>query len=258
MQILNFQDENDGSVTKAAILEDVEKVSPIRFYAQTQIETKKDLIKTIMVNSCPEFENLPDEFWYIQAAKVVESFLSDMAKTKVPENFLSLLDGNKKKKEQISLMKGQTLDPNQLFALLVNAEAKGYTFSEYHYQATPPNVDIEKLPQMIEVKEDGNVRSIGNKGLSDGQMKTVVEQTKKIVAKILDKGDEWHCFYLTFRGIAGKEQGEQGQRPHVHYISDKFGISREDLVKSIRAGNCPASSVHIGILNYPTVEKKEQ
>ena len=59
MQILNFQDENDGSVTKAAILEDVEKVSPIRFYAQTQIETKKDLIKTIMVNSCPEFENLP-------------------------------------------------------------------------------------------------------------------------------------------------------------------------------------------------------
>lgn len=49
MQILNFQDENDGSVTKAAILEDVEKVSPIRFYAQTQIETKKDLIKTIMV-----------------------------------------------------------------------------------------------------------------------------------------------------------------------------------------------------------------
>ncbi len=37
-----------------------------------------------MVNSCPEFENLPDEFWYIQAAKVVESFLSDMAKTKVP------------------------------------------------------------------------------------------------------------------------------------------------------------------------------
>ena len=150
-----------------------------------------------------------------------------------------------------------TLLTLSLGTLVVNAETKGYTFSEYHYQATPPNVDTEKLPQMIEVKEDGKVRSIGNKGLSDGQMKAVVEQTKKIVAKVLDKGDEWHCFYLTFRGIAGKEQGEQGQRPHVHYISDKFGISREDLVKSTKAGNCPTSSIHIGILGYPTVETEE-
>lgn len=190
IQILNFQDKNDGSVTKAAILEDIERVSPIAFYTQTQIEIKKDLIKTIMVNSNSEFATLPDEFWYFKAAKIVENFLSDMAQTKVPENFISLLDGDKKKKEQISLLKGQTLTPSQLFALLVNAETKGCTFSEYHYQATPPNIDTEKLPKMIEIKEDGNVRSIGNKGLSDGQMKAAVEQTKKIVAKVLDKGDE--------------------------------------------------------------------
>lgn len=31
MQILNFQDENDGSVTKAAILEDVEKLVLLDF-----------------------------------------------------------------------------------------------------------------------------------------------------------------------------------------------------------------------------------
>lgn len=254
MSIQTFQDENTERIIKASILEDVERVSPIRYYAQQQIEIKKDVIKTLLVATNPEFEGLPDEFWYIQAAKIVEQMMSEMANTKVPDNFLSLLDNEKKKKEQISLMKGQTLDPSQLFALLVNAEAKGYLFSEYHYQAPPPNVDLEKMPQVIEVKENGNVHSIGNKGLSDGQMKSVVEQTKKIVAKVLDKGSEWHCFYLTFRGLAGKESGVQGQQPHIHYISDKFGISREDLVKSIKKGECPTSSVHIGIIDYPSVE----
>ncbi len=257
MKIQAFIDDNEHSITYASQLEDVEYVSPVVFFVETQLEAKKTLIQDMAVRVHPELKNLSDDYWYLQATKIIEGILSDFAKTRLPDNFLSLLDGGKRKKEQISLMRGQTLTPKQLFALLIDAENKGYTFSEYHYQATPPNVDKEQLPEMIEIKEGGSVRFVGETELSDGQMKAVIEQTKKIVAKVVDRGDEWHCFYLTFRGLAGKESGEQGQRPHLHYISDKFGISREDLVKSIKKGECPASSVHIGILDYLSSESKK-
>lgn len=245
-----FVDKKENSVTKAYIAEDIERVSPSKYYTETQLETKKDMLKTMAKND-PNLANCSEEFWYIAAAKLLGDMFKEMKDTKVPNNFLSLLD-SKKKKEQMSLLKGQTLNPEELFALIINAEQKDYVFSEYHYRGTPPNVNSEELPSMIEVKKDGTVRTVGETALSDGQLKTAVEQSKTIVAKVLDKGNEWHCLYLTYKGLAGKESGEQGQRPHIHYISDKFGISREELVNKIKKGECPSSAVHIGLLDYTT------
>ena len=254
MKKIEFIDKQDNSVTKAYISEDIEKVIPSKYYAETQLETKKDMLKT-MYKDKPEFADCSEEFWYIEAAKLLGGMFTKIKDTEVPKNFLSLLE-SKKKKEQLSLLKGQTLTPEELFSLIIHAETKGYTFSEYHFRGTPPNVNSEQLPKMIEIKEDGNVRKVGETSLSDGQLKTAVEQSKTIVAKVLDKGDEWHCLYLTYKGLAGKEPGTQGQRPHINYISDKFGLSREELITKIKNGECPSSGVHIGILDYSSAENK--
>jgi hypothetical protein len=63
------------------------------------------------------------------------------------------------------------------------------------------------------------------------------------VVKILERDDEWHCFFITYNSLRGDESWKQGQ-PHFHYISDKFGISKEELIKQLRSrdyklGNLP-------------------
>ena len=48
--------------------------------------------------------------------------------------------------------------------------------------------------------------------------------------KFIDKEDEWHCLFLTYDSIRGKESWNGGQ-PHYHYISDKFGIPRAEWLR---------------------------
>lgn len=46
-------------------------------------------------------------------------------------------------------------------------------------------------------------------------------------------------------GVLGNEPGEYGSKSHIHYISDSFSISLEDVIKGFKAGICPHSKVHI-------------
>ena len=85
----------------------------------------------------------------------------------------------------------------------------------------------------------------GTTSLTDGQLKDYVRSSKFILARILDKGEHWHCFYQTKSGIQGKESGNLGSQPHIHYISDAFGVSREDFIKALKGGKVPSSEVHI-------------
>jgi len=90
--------------------------------------------------------------------------------------------------------------------------------------------------------EDKTITIIGNTNFSDGKLNQVIEQRKVIVANFFDKGENWHCFFLTYRNLAGKETWNNGQ-PHYHYISDKWNISREDVISTIKDGKYPATSI---------------
>ena len=68
---------------------------------------------------------------------------------------------------------------------------------------------------------------------------------KVVQARIYHRNEHWHCFYFTFKGLAGLESGMMGAKPHYHYISDKSGISREELNKRISECDMPSSKVHI-------------
>lgn len=79
-------------------------------------------------------------------------------------------------------------------------------------------------------------------------MKEIVMTSQFVLARILNNGVHWHCFFQTKRGVSGKEPGEFGSKSHIHYISDSFGISLDDIIKGFKGGYCPHSKVHI-ILN---------
>ena len=149
------------------------------------------------------------------------------------------------KREQVKCLKGVELSPLHLGAIFIQAGIRGYKFSNYCYKGNPQDFSENELPSFIFLRDDGNVDIYGSTSLTDGQLKDYVKSSKFILARILDKGEHWHCFYQTKSGIQGKESGDLGSQPHIHYISDAFGISREDFIKALKGGKVPYSEVHI-------------
>ncbi|MEB2786381.1 hypothetical protein [Algoriphagus persicinus] len=229
----------------------VEYVNPLQYFRSRSINSSFYLMKDLTNN---EFKNFPEEIknkvllkkaietWETRYESINEEFLD--------EDFITLLS-TRKKSEQLRLLKGKSLTSYAFskFALISNSEF-GFTFSRYTSEKLPGNLEKQQLPLLFELSEDeSSVSIIGETSLKEGELKNVINHRKKIVANFLDKGNEWHCFYVTYKSLAGKESWNEGE-PHYHYLSDKFGLLREDVVKGIIDGKVPSTPVHIGLKGY--------
>lgn len=187
---------------------------------------------------------------FIEATIHWQKMLQQFKVVEVPNGFLKLF-GTNKKAEQENLLKGQILTPDILMGLLIKAEEQGYTLSQYSSEFSQKGVDLSKMPFAYQVKENGEIQTFGEAKLSDGQLKQAIEHRKVKVAKILDKGDEWHCFFTTFKSLRGEETWLGEKQPHYHYISSAFDIDRSEVVKQMKSekyklGNLP----HIKLEDY--------
>ena len=165
---------------------------------------------------------------------------------KFPKKLIHLINA-KSKKEQIKHLKGLHLNIEQLYSFIFFAfENFGYKLSQYKAKHHHKGLDIKKLPKIIHIQENGEVKSIGETRLSKGQLKNVVEHRKVTISKFLDKGDSWHCFFVTFRSLKGEEKHNNGQ-PHFHYISDKWNIERKEVLEQLTSKKYSLPSLpHIG------------
>lgn len=163
----------------------------------------------------------------------------------LPEGIIRLFSEELSKNEQIAALRGVEISHNQIAAIFLLAAKYGFDFSHYRFDGVPKKYSVDDVPFLIHMIDDGTIEHSGNTGLTDGQLKEILLSTKFAVARILDNGRHWHCFYQTNRGLEGKESGEYGHRPHVHYISDSFGVSREQFVSFFKNGNIISSKVHI-------------
>jgi len=169
------------------------------------------------------------------------------------KTLLNYLEGESKKDAQIKLLKKQTFTSDQLIAFLFRAYLEyGFSFSQYTSENLHKGLDKSKLPRLIHL--DGKeVKTVGPTTLSRGQLRQVVVQRKVIIAKFLDKGNQWHCFFGTLNSIGGKESWNDCQS-HLHYISDKWEIPRDGVVTKIKGGIYPSTPVHIGLLDYRSIK----
>lgn len=225
--------------------QDVEYVNPVKYYSDITIESRISILKET-TKSTYEKLGIPDDIAEKVITKEVingwEKDYQDIIKTSVPDNLFKLF-GNSKK-EQIKLLKGIKLTADSLGAYVFKAYTDhGYTFSQYKAEHYGKDVDKNKMPKLVYV-ENGKVEKVGETEYSDGKLKQIIDQRKVVVAKVFDKGDEWHCFIVTYDSLKGKESWKDGQ-PHLHYISSSWGISREELVSSIKSGNYKSTPVHI-------------
>jgi hypothetical protein len=190
------------------------------------------------------------------AIKSWPAALAEMKSEPVPTYLIALLNA-RDKKEQLRVLKGATINTNQLGAFVLEAEQQGFTYSRYLEHKLPSNTNRAEMPRFIEQKADGTIKKAGQTSMSDAQLKQVLAQRKSIVATILDRGDDWHCFFATYQGLAGKEnyKADQGGQPHFHYISSKWGsITRQQVVDGVRSGKYLSTSVHVDLLDFGAAE----
>lgn len=150
-------------------------------------------------------------------------------------------------KEQIKLLKDVTLTPTDILWLNKEAQDAGFLMDIYHEEKYPEKFDEKKHPLLFQKKEDGSIEKMGSTDMTEGEMRALLEQRKVIQARVYHKESIWHCFYFTFKGLAGEESGITGSKPHYHYLSDKSGVKWDDLVSRIKDCDMPSSKVHIVI-----------
>jgi len=221
------------------IMNDVENVAPKVYLAEFHAKAVYPEI-TFFLQS----KGIYDEALCASCVnEIVAAGISECESQEIPENIKKVLKEEHTKKEQVALLQSVELSKEQLGAIFLFAGKLGYSFS--HYRHDKEEKRYGNVPPFIYLKDDNSVESVGSTQLSDGQLKDIVLSSNFIVARILDNGTHWHSFFQTRRGVMGKESGKYGTQSHLHYISDAFGISREDFVKEIKSGHYRSTPVHI-------------
>ena len=240
--------------------DNVENVNPINYYKGYEVLKRAICFRDNIEMKDPSLlSHLTDGFFLKEAEKNIseEKFWETKEQTEVPENFLKLLE-TPRKKDQESLLKGLSINPDQLIALIFKSyNDYGYLYSRYRFENLPKDLTSKKKPKVADISEDGVVKTIGETDLTDGQVKNMIEQRKVIIAHFFDKGDDWHCLFITYNSIGGKENWKDGQ-PHFHYISSAFGITREAFVESMKNGQYKSTSIHIDLLEYGNQVVKDE
>ncbi len=237
--------EGNGFTTILDNSEDIEFVNPIEYHHQlyTQYKTYEilDNAPELILNHRDDLINAIQSNWHL--------FRHHIECTEVPTAFLKLF-GTKSKDEQARLLNSQTLTVEQLTALSFKAWDEGFTYSTYIRATYPKNVQREQLPKLAYQLQDGRMHVSGDSSKTDGELRQTINQRKVITSFFLDRGYEWHCIFGTYRSIYQGEKSHKGGQAHFHYLSDKFGLSREVVLERFTQGDYPSTSVHIDLLGY--------
>ena len=218
----------------------VEKVNPVEYYKNYELNKRAISFRDIL--------EMKDPFL---AGKLTTDFYVKLAKEEieVPENFLKLLETTRKK-DQVSLLKGLSINPDQLISLIFKSfNDHHYLYSRYRFENLPKDLDDKKRPKVADISKEGVIKTVGETELTEGQVKKMINERKVIIAHFFDRGDDWHCLFITYNSIDGRENHKNGQ-PHFHYISSAFGITRDDFIKSMENGNYKSTPIHIDLLEY--------
>ncbi|MHA8055860.1 hypothetical protein VR611_07905 [Aquirufa nivalisilvae] len=243
--------DNEGKgFTQIGYINDFEYLNPIEQVRVMSIESRIALERTILSYNKPPLPiNNFDDILYKRAEKFWQERYIEIMETKYSENFDKLLECNKKQ-QQINLLKNQKISSLGLIAFIFNAFQKyGFIYSQYKAEHKHNGLDETKLPTLIHLKE-GKIFVSGKTVLTVGQLKQVVEQRKVIISKFIDNEDKWHCFFITFQSLKGEENWKNGT-PHFHYISNTFGLTREQVLTELKSKNYKLNNLpHIELTDY--------
>lgn len=198
-------------------------------YISSVMSLERDMLR---INDFSAPENILEKILFKRALKDWNEEYRKYKAIDLPINLLNLLKTDKKK-EQIRLLQGLSLTSQELIAFIFKAyEDYGYLYSQYSASHHHKGLDESVLPEAIYIDKTNKVHSVGKTILTEGQLRQVIEHRKVIVSKFLDKDSKWHCFFLTYKSLGGKEQYKDG-KPHLHYISNAWNIPRNEVKEQL-------------------------
>lgn len=230
-----------------------EFVNPIEYYRNFHIQNKIRMYWEILPNLKKEFKKNNLELSVLEIRELFEKraisnweeFYSEKSSTEINPNFLSLLKTDKKN-EQKKLLTGQSLSTYELFALIIYAYKNlGLTFSQYTFYHSQKGIDPTDLTDFTHIREDGTIVTSRETKLSNGQLKQAVEHRVVTIAKFIGDDKNWHCFFTNYKSLNGKEKAYKGGQPHLHYISDKWGLTREIVIEQLSKREYKLPSFHL-------------
>lgn len=256
MNTEKIYDENGRGFVRIFSTVKVEKVNPVEYYKKYELTKRVVSIRDILNAKNPFLTSqLEDSFFIKKAEETLVGFFENFEQTKIHDNFLKLLK-TIRKKDQIRLLKGLTLNSDELMSFIFKSYNDfGFLYSKYLFENLPIGLEDKKLPQLFHLNNDGTIKKVGETDLTDGELKNVIEHRRVIVSHFFEKDDLWHCFFLTYNSIGGKENYKNGQ-PHFHYFSSSFGVSKDEFIESMRTGKYKATSLHIDLLDYGNQPKE--
>lgn len=235
---------NNGSIYDIFILGNIDRVNPYKFYKKVFIGQHIEDLKNHLFYKNPLRAKFVSEDLYIRKAEEDwHEMVSELLSVNVPDFYFKILEVIKKK-DQEKIVKRFSFNYGLLFKFFCEAFDKyGFTFSQYSSETYPKDIDLEQMPRFVNMN-DNNIDKVGETIYTDGQLKNAIKHRNGIIANFLDKGETWHCFFITYKSLAGRENWNDGQ-PHYHYISDKFNLSRAKVLEQIEGGSYPQASIHI-------------
>lgn len=247
MREFYFKDKKKNIAFCGVVPHDDINCPPYDYFRYAHAEQCFKNFSWMLKHKCPI--EIPEHYVRQFVLKQVDDLNEQMlsSNSQKPEIHKLLTDVNLSYKEQNDLLKGLTLKAADILWLNKEAQELGYLLDIYHEEKYPVMFDEKKKPVAYSRKEDGSVESIGSTEMTEGEMRALLEQRKVVQARVYHKGEHWHCFYFTFKGLAGKESGVMGSKPHHHYLSDKSGITWEKLMQRIKECDMPTSKVHVFI-----------
>uniref|UniRef100_UPI00404B2ACC hypothetical protein n=1 Tax=Flavobacterium sp. TaxID=239 RepID=UPI00404B2ACC len=244
MKTTKIYDEDMKGFTRSYHSDFVENVNPIEYYKNLEKEVNIQTIKDILFMKNPLIASTLDESFFDRMAnKFLGNTFEKTENIVLHENFIKLLLTNKKS-EQKKLLRGMSINYEELVAMIFKSYEYGFLYSKYVFERLPNISPEKKKPLIAHKNNDNTITKVGYTDLTDGEIKSLIEQRKVIVSHFFAKDDLWHCFFGTYNSIRGKENWKDGQS-HFHYISSGFGVRKEDFILSMKKGNYLSTSIHL-------------
>lgn len=220
---------------------------PFDYFRYGHAYNAANLFQDVLKVKCPI--PIPEDLVRKFVLKQTDNMIAEKLANSSPNPAIHqlIMDENLSNKDRIKLLKNVSITPTDILWLNKETQEMGYLLDIYHEEKYPGKFDDRKHPLLFHKKKDGTIEKMGPTDMTEGEMRALLEQRKVVQARVYHKGNTWHCFYFTYKGLAGEESGIMGSKPHYHYLSDKSGIKWDELVSRIRDCDMPSSKVHIVI-----------
>ena len=248
---LRIHDSVNQSIHSIYTEPDCEYVNPIERFQVSTINSFAQMERDVLQLQFPGVP-IPRKIESMIVKRAVKSWKRILQRglvTKIPCELFQLLEATSKREQEV-LLKGLKFSSDQFIAFIYKSFLlHKFTFRQYTAEFSQKGINEGDLP-LIAYVEDEKLEIVGNSPLSEGQLKQAIQHRKRTIAKFFDRGTVWHCFFITYKSLR-EERWRDGQ-PHYHYISDKFGLERSDVVNQLKSESYKLSSLpHIDLLGYP-------